>query len=50
MADDSKRVSPDDKRERELEAKLPREERHQPDPALQLSTGRLGAAVGRSSR
>jgi hypothetical protein len=42
MADD--REIPTDDPERNLESKLPREEREQPDPALQLSTGRLGAA------
>jgi hypothetical protein len=36
-------TSPDDARERRLEAGLPVEERAQPDPALQLTTGRLGA-------
>jgi hypothetical protein len=38
------RQSPDDLRERKLEAGLPVEELRQPDPALQLTTGRLGAA------
>jgi len=42
MADDSMRATEDP--ERKLESQLPREERQQPDPALQLSTGRLGAA------
>jgi hypothetical protein len=36
--------SPDDLRERKLEAGLPVEELRQPDPALQLTTGRLGPA------
>src|SRR5262249_22623474 len=44
MADDSTRASPSEDPERKLESELPREEREQPDPALQLSTGRLGAA------
>jgi hypothetical protein len=38
------RQSPDDLRERKLEAGLPVEELRQPDPALQVTTGRLGAA------
>jgi hypothetical protein len=42
MADENTRPSPDDVRERRIEANLPAEERRQPDPALQLTTGGLG--------
>jgi hypothetical protein len=44
MADDNMGAVPTRDPERRLESQLPREERQQPDPALQLSTGRLGAA------
>ncbi len=43
MVDDNTRPFPDNVRERRIEASLPIEERRQPDPALQLTTGRLGA-------
>jgi hypothetical protein len=41
---DKTRAIPENDPERRLEAELPAEERRQPDPALQLSTARLGAA------
>ena len=44
MADESTRAIPDNDPERRLEAETPLPEREQPDPALQLSTGRIGAA------
>lgn len=43
MSDENMRPSPDNVRERRIEANLPVEESRQPDPALQLTTGRLGA-------
>jgi hypothetical protein len=44
MADDSERAVPTQDPERKMEPQLSLEEHQQPDPALQLSTGRLGAA------
>jgi hypothetical protein len=44
MADESTRAIPGNNPDGTFETELPLEEREQPDPALQMSTGRIGAA------
>ena len=44
MADDSMRTIPGNDPDGTFESELPLQEREQPDPALQMSTGRIGAA------